>query len=78
MQDGWFLFGEDGEGEAVETVPFHILLHSISALYYTLVKGSEGDVFFFTSVESAPRGGNIAFCVPGAAVTRLFQLLVRD
>jgi hypothetical protein len=78
MQDGWFVLGEDGEDEAVETVTFHILLHSISVLYYTLVKGSEGDVFFFTSVESAPRGGNIAFCVPGAAVTRLFDLLVRD
>ena len=76
MQDGWFVYCEDGECEAVETVSFHILLHSISALYYTLVKGSEGDVFFFTSVESAARGENIAFCVPGAAVTSLFDLLV--
>ena len=73
---------EDGESEAdesaVESISFHILLHSNSPLYYTLVKGSQGDVFFFTSAESAPRGGNIAFCVPGAAVAKLFELLVRD
>ena len=75
MQEGWFLHTEDGEEE---TVTFNIPLHSIPVLYYTLVNRNEGDVFFFTSVESAPRGGNIAFCVPGAAVTRLFELLVRD
>ena len=46
MQEGWFVYCEDGECEAVEHVSLHILLHSISALYYTLVKGSEGDVFF--------------------------------
>ena len=70
MQEGWFLHTEDG---VEETVTFNISLHSIPMLYYTMVKGNVGDVFFFTNVESAQRGGNIAFCVPGAAVARLLS-----
>ena len=74
MQVGEFL--DDEEEQAEQVVQFNILLHAIPKLYWS--RGSRGEVFFFTDNESAPRGGNIAFSVPDAVASDLFELLVRD
>ena len=74
MQVGEFLYSEE---EQEQVVPFDILLHAIPKLYWSRGR-REGEVFFFTDNESAPRGGNIAFSVPDAVASDLFELLVRN
>ena len=74
MQVGEFLYSEE---EQQQVVQFNILLHAIPKLYWSKGSGG-GEVFFFTDNESAPRGGNIAFCVPHDTAEDLFELLVRN